>query len=133
MRKKGLQENQGFIFFRDGNELWIMNLSCREVSREVTVVLRTFREGDLVVYRKEKWSVRPGPRAQGVIPAPNGDEYHYFVKKYWVVVGEKETNAVEVMTRRGKKHVLSCQDPNLRPASWWEKWLLRTRFPKEAN
>lgn len=88
-----------------------------------------YRPGDWVVFHKLKHSSAPGPRATEIAPEPNGEEYSYFVDKFWLVVGV-EGNHVVVVTRRGKCHTLDRGDPNLRLARWWERLLFRGRFPQ---
>jgi hypothetical protein len=88
----------------------------------------TFQPGDCVIYRKQKFSVHPGPHAWGVSPAPHGDSYSYCIDKCWRVVAVQPGQVV-VCTRRGKQHTLSTDDPALRRARWWERLLLRHRFP----
>lgn len=84
--------------------------------------------GDWVIYRKQKSSVSPGPRAENVVPAPNGEDYTYTVQKYWVVQEVLDDGRLRLATRRGKQHVVAPDDVRLRPARWWEKWLLAARF-----
>lgn len=87
-----------------------------------------FSAGDWVIYRKPKSSAAPGPRARAVAPARFGDDYRYYVEKFWVVVGLENDGRLRVRTRRGKQHVLSPGDLNLRRARWWERVLYRGRF-----
>ncbi len=89
----------------------------------------SFQRGDRVVFRAEKRGQAPGPRARDVEPEPMGDDYHYFVDKYWVVEAVTSDGRVSVRTRRGKRHLLKIANRNLRPARWWEKLLFRHRFP----
>jgi hypothetical protein len=84
-----------------------------------------------VVFRKPKRSTSPGPRAQHVAPAPHGEEYAYEVTKYWVVEDVRSDHLV-VRTRRGKRHEIPVSDHRLRRAHWWERWMLRSRFPSES-
>ena len=90
---------------------------------------RSFRNGDPVVYCKEKVSTRPGPRARDVHPAERGDDYSYRVDKFWTVVEIRNDGRLVLRTRRGKLHVLDADDPHLRPASLWERLRFRGRFP----
>jgi hypothetical protein len=83
----------------------------------------------MVVYRKQKVSVHPGPHARDVRPAPNGDSYSYAVEKFWRVVAVQPDDTLVVRTRRGKQHTVAARDPNMRPARWWERLLRRRRFP----
>ena len=88
-----------------------------------------FQPGDLVVYRKPKCSVHPGPHAKGIWPTPHGDAYCYWVEKLWRVVAVQADHQLVVCTRRGKRHTLREDDPALRRAHWWERLLLGYRFP----
>ncbi|NNE01216.1 MAG: hypothetical protein HKN47_28205 [Pirellulaceae bacterium] len=85
------------------------------------------KRNDWVIYRKQKTSTSPGPRASDVHPAGKGDTYHYMVNKFWVVEEVME-NDVKLCTRRGKRNVVPIADPALRPASWWERFVFRSRF-----
>jgi hypothetical protein len=92
-------------------------------------MIPSFKPGDFVVYRKQKFSFHPGPHAREVCPAPNGDSYSYRVDKFWRVVEVQPGRQVVVCTRRGKRHTLRDDDPALRRARWWERLLLWDRFP----
>jgi hypothetical protein len=87
-----------------------------------------FRLGDFVIYRKQKFSARPGAHARDIHPAPNGDTYAYCVPKLYRVIAVQPTQVV-VRTRRGRQHTLAATDPALRRARWWERLLLWDRFP----
>jgi hypothetical protein len=88
-----------------------------------------FRPGDVVVYRKQKSSQRPGPHARDIQPAPHGDLYSYSVEKFWRVIRVQPDDILLVRTRRGKQHTLPANDPNLRRTRWWERLLFWHRFP----
>jgi hypothetical protein len=88
-----------------------------------------FRPGDWVIYRKFKHSASPGPRAREINPERHGEEYTYCVDKFWGVV-LAEGGWVVLVTRRGKQHTVMADDPNLRPARWWERLVYRDRFPR---
>jgi hypothetical protein len=88
-----------------------------------------FQPGDCVIYRKQKCSVRPGPHATCICPAPAGDSYSYCVEKCWKVLAVQPDHRVVVCTRRGKRHTVAADDPALRRATWWERLLFRHRFP----
>src|SRR5262249_20202567 len=92
-----------------------------------------FKPGDFVIYRKHKQSVRPGPNAREIHPAPNGDYYSYEVDKFWRVIGVLPDHKIVVGTRRGKQLTLDEEDPALRCARWWERWFFRHRFPVPTN
>ena len=89
----------------------------------------SFKPGDWVIYRKPKFSLRPGPHARDVYPTPRGDYYSYRVDKYWTVVAVEADQLIVVCTRRGKQLTLTLDDPALRRARWWERVLFRHRFP----
>jgi len=88
------------------------------------------RPGDRVVYTKEKFGERPGPRAQDVHPAPRGDLYSYTVEKPWVVARRIDGDRLELRTRRGKRHVVDEDDRHLRLATWWDRIRYFGRFPR---
>jgi hypothetical protein len=91
----------------------------------------SFKPGDFVIYRKQKFSLHPGPRARDVHPAPNGDSYSYCVPKLYRVIAVEPTQVI-VRTRRGRQRTLAPDDPCLRRAHWWERLLLRDQFPTLA-
>jgi len=88
-----------------------------------------FRPGDRVVYRKRKYSSRPGPRAGEIQPAARGEDYTYHVDKFWTVLAVQPDGKIRIRTRRGKERLLEPDDPSLRKASFWEWLLLGYRFP----
>ncbi len=91
-----------------------------------------YAPGDRVIYHKPKNSNCPGPRAKKVWANPRGEDYSYFVDKYWVV--EKiEESRVTLRTRTGKLNVVEVDDEHLRHAKWWEKWFYQDRFPTEQS
>ena len=90
---------------------------------------RPYAPGDPVVYHKTKYSPTPGPRAREVSPSPHGDNYGYVVDKYWLVKECRPDGVLVLITRRGKEHVIQEDNPNLRHANWWEKFVHRNRFP----
>jgi hypothetical protein len=87
------------------------------------------RVGDVVVYRKQKSSVHPGPHARDIQPAVHGDFYSYSVDKFWRVVAVRPDNTLVVRTRKGKQHTVVVGDPSLRRAHWWERLLFSHRLP----
>jgi hypothetical protein len=87
-----------------------------------------WQPGDWVVYRKQKRSTAPGPRAEKIYPAPAGDMYSYVVEKYWTVKEVLTDGTMRLQTRRGKEHVISIDDPRLRRPRWWERLRLASRF-----
>ena len=82
---------------------------------------KTFRRGDFVVYRKMKHKTHPGRRARGVRPQANGDDYSYYVEKFWVVIDVLADGRLVLQTPRARRHVVVASDPNLRHARWLEK------------
>ncbi len=87
-----------------------------------------FRPGDQVIYRKTKFSRRPGPRASNVRPSSNGDSYTYIVDKFWIVQSVSDEGTLTLRTRTGKTHTVAVGDPLLRRANFWERWRHRDRF-----
>ena len=94
---------------------------------------RDYQTGDRVVYHMPKHGRSPGRRAKDITPTSSGGDFNYVVDKYWVVSDVLPDNVVIARTRRGKTHMLSPDDPNLRCAHWWERLIFRRRFPTEAN
>jgi hypothetical protein len=89
----------------------------------------SFAPGDFVVFRMTKVSTEPCHRAVRVHPSEHGETYTYLVDKFWVVAEQLPNSRVALLTRRGKRHEVSLDDPRLRPANWLERWLYRHRFP----
>lgn len=89
---------------------------------------RSFRQGDWVVFRRIKYTTHPGPRAKDIQATEHGDLYHYFVDKFWIVDEVLDDGRLKLRTRRGKTHVLSADDSNLRHATLWERLRYRARF-----
>lgn len=87
-----------------------------------------FQTGDLIIYRKTKHGVHPGPRAANVHPAANGDTYNYTVDKYWLVQEVLDNGTLIATTRRGKQNYLKADDPNLQKANWLQRLWHRSRF-----
>ena len=90
--------------------------------------MRPIKPGDWVVYRKQKRSTSPGPRAKKVAAAKRGETYSYFVDKFWIAKEVLEDKQVLLVTRTGKQHTVPLDDENLRLAHWWERWIYRQRF-----
>ncbi|MDA8744975.1 hypothetical protein N9N28_10120 [Rubripirellula amarantea] len=88
--------------------------------------------GDWVIYRKQKSSKAPGPRAVDVRASSGGETYQYMVDKFWVVE-EVHDDGILLRTRRGKQNTIPFDDPRLRIPSWWEKLIYRQRFLEVAN
>lgn len=88
-----------------------------------------FSTGDRVIYSRDKYSSRPGPRAKNVSPTPHGETYAYQVDKFWVVMEVKHDGSLVLKTRRGKMHVVPMEDSRVRRARWWEQLLYASRFP----
>ncbi len=84
--------------------------------------------GDWAVYRMQKHSTAPGPRAEDVVPSTGGDMYSYLVDKYWIVESLPDETSICLRTRKGKVRTIDVSDPRLRHPTWWERWLLAGRF-----
>ena len=89
---------------------------------------RRMRKGDWVVYRRLKYTTHPGQRAHDVDASPNGDDYSYLVDRFWVVVDVLAEDNLLLRTRRGKTHVVSANDSNLRRMSLLKRIWYRGRF-----
>ncbi len=88
-----------------------------------------YRIGDKVIYTREKYTTRPGPRAKNIVASPHGESYQYQVDKYWIVSDVRSDQSVVLSTRRGKSHVAQADDPRLRRATWLERIFKATYFP----
>jgi hypothetical protein len=95
---------------------------------------REFNPGDAVIFCVTKRGTHPGPRAKEIRPERYGDGYLYDIDKFWTVT-EKRGQQVTLVTRRGKVHLVDADDPHLHRASWWQRLIYRSRFPKlpESN
>lgn len=89
---------------------------------------RPFKRGDRVVYCRMKHKTHPSRRARGIHPALHGDNYTYYIEKFWVVSDVLANGRLLLKTPRGKKHVIDANDPKLRYASWIERIRYRQRF-----
>ncbi len=89
---------------------------------------REFRQGDWVVVRRRKHTTHPGRHARDIFATANGDEYDYFVDKFWIVAEVLPEGQLRLQTRRGKTHIIDANDANLRPASLWDRLRYRGRF-----
>ena len=85
--------------------------------------------GDSIIYRKQKYSTHPCPRAYDVHPTTAGDTYTYFVDKFWTVENVLRDGRILVATRTNKHHYLQPNDPNLRRAGLISRLRYRKRFP----
>jgi hypothetical protein len=54
------------------------------------------------------------------------------VDKFWIVVEECSDDIVVLLTRRGKRHYVRRNDPNLRRPSLWERIRYGYQFPSPA-
>jgi hypothetical protein len=99
----------------------------------VTLLKPEYRAGDWVIYRKQKSSTVPGPRATNVHAASKGNLYRYTVDKFWVIDSIENDGTLQLRTRRGKRHRVAQDDPQLRKARIWERWLHRNRFESIAS
>jgi hypothetical protein len=95
--------------------------------------MKTFQIGDSVVYRKEKISSHPGPRATAIYPSRGGETYTYLVPKFWRISELPDPDHVVAITRTGKRHHLSVSDSHLRKASLIDRIRYRNRFPQDPE
>lgn len=99
----------------------------------MTTSLPAWKPGDWAIYRKQKRSTSPGPRAEDIHAAPAGETYTYVVEKHWIVEEVLDGGELRLRTRRGKQHVVRLDDPRLRRPRWWERFLLASRFRTVEN
>jgi hypothetical protein len=85
--------------------------------------------GDSIIYRKQKHSTHPGRRAYDIHPTSQGDDYSYFVDKFWTVENVFRDGRILVTTRTHKHLYLRASDPNLRRAGFIARLRYRNRFP----
>ncbi len=90
---------------------------------------RPFTPGEPVIYALTKHSEHPGPRAKEIQPAPHGNDYTYYVEKFWIVLDVLEDGRLLLGTRRGKRREVDPNDPQLRRPRWWERIVYRHKFP----
>lgn len=86
-----------------------------------------FRPGDWVIYKMQKASSSPGPRAQATTASSKGENYTYIVDKFWVVEAV-EGDEVLLRTRKGKQHRINKGDSRMRRPSWLQKLMYSSRF-----
>lgn len=91
---------------------------------------RVWKPGTPVIFRKLKHGSCPSPRARQVHPESRGERYLYWVDKFWIVLEHRDDNTLLILTRGGKRHLLPCDHPHLRRATWWEWLRFRDRFPR---
>ena len=89
--------------------------------------LKPFCRGDRVVYCLTKYKAHPGRHACNVHPAAHGDDYSYYVEKFWVVFDVLPDGRLLRHTPRRKSHLVNASDPNLRHATWLERIRCRDR------
>lgn len=94
---------------------------------------RTFSPGDWVIFRMTKFSQKPGPRAENINPAPQGDTYSYTVDKFWIVREVLDNGSLRLCTRRGKEHVVSPDDLRLKKPNLVQRFIYRSRFKAVLN
>jgi hypothetical protein len=90
-----------------------------------------YNKGDRIIYKKNKVSAHPTPRARDVHPSSHGDDYHYVVDKYWIVTDIIDEKTIEAMTRTGKKHRLNVEDPRLSKAGFFSRIFNYSDFPQD--
>lgn len=111
----------------------VLLLASEFLPRFRTPARISVEEGDAIVYRKQKVSTHPSPRAYDVHPASQGDTYVYFIDKFWTVEKVLRDGQILVATRTHKHHYLRPNDPNLHKAGWFERLRYWKRFPRLAE
>ena len=95
-----------------------------------TLTRTTVHVGDRLIYRMQKVSTKPSPRAYNIHPASEGDTYSYFVDKYWTVKTVGRDGGFSIVTRTGKLRQLQPGDPNFRRAGLIKRVRYANRFPR---
>lgn len=85
------------------------------------------RPGDWVIYKMQKASSSPGPRAKATTASSKGENYTYIVDKFWIVEAV-EGDEFLLRTRKGKQHRINKSDSRLRKPSWFQKLMYSSRF-----
>ena len=89
---------------------------------------RMFKPGDRIVVCRRKHKSNPSRRAEGIQPSANGDDYCYYVRKFWVVAEVLNDGRLLCRTPRGKKHVINADDPSIWHAGLLDRIIHRNRF-----
>ena len=93
-----------------------------------------YHVGQHVVYLLQKHGTNPGPRSEQVHAAVYGDHYRYMVRKLWTVSKVLDNGRIEVVTRKGKTHIVPADDPRLHSAGLLEslkfRLVWRRSFPE---
>jgi hypothetical protein len=87
--------------------------------------------------RRSRASTRPSEASahvptRDVRPESKGEGYTYVVDKFWIVK-QIAGNQIIALTRTGKLHELDASDPRLHRASWWQKLIYKSMFPKRPE
>ena len=90
-----------------------------------------YATGDYIIYKMQKNSIHPGPRARNIHPSAHGDRYYYLVDKYWKVLDVLGGDRLIAITRKGKRRILKACDRHLRKANVVERIFFRDKFPAE--
>ena len=90
---------------------------------------RDIKAGDHVIYRMQKFSNHPGPRAENIKPVAHGEGYRYSVRKLWTVI-DVHDDEVEVVTPGGKHLTVEASDPRLRRAGWLSTMVMWLKYHK---
>lgn len=106
-------------------------LLLHEVFYQLPTASRTeVHVGDRLIYRMQKVSTKPSPRAYEIHPASEGDTYSYFVDKYWTVKSVGRDGGFSIVTRTGKLRQVPPGDPNFRRAGLINRVRYAKRFPR---
>ena len=94
---------------------------------------RCFEIGMLVILRIQRHSTSLEPNAKGVYASPHGEDYTYYIEEYARVTAVLPDGKLMVCTPDGPQYMLRADEPMLRQARWWERWLFRKCFPCDAD
>lgn len=117
----------GLVIVQAAIALFSVEFDYAMLERQTTCRVRV---GDPIVYRKQKVSAHPSARAYDIYPAGQGENYTYFVDKYWTVAEVLANGFIVAVTRNNKRHFLKQDDPNLHRAKLIERMRCKDRFPQ---
>ena len=90
--------------------------------------MRRFSKGEPVVFEEIRQSQQVLNRNES--PAPDADGTMGIVCHYMTVLESRDKGTLVLLTQGGKMHVTHNNHPNLRRASWWERFRHRNLFPR---
>ena len=87
-----------------------------------------YHVGQPVLYQSRKQNTDPGKAVSKVRTEPNGDWLDDNIERYWIVDEVGCDGTLVLRARRGRTLVVQSRDPELRPATRWERFWHRVKF-----